>query len=347
MQKDFFLFILITTFTLLFLTSIFLIAILILRLFAYLEAKNESRIFDYIYGSETSQNLVSLISPYRYSNLLSYCRNLLFNLKGADAERLVGLLNDPKIIKYIFRLHKSWRKKKRIRGIYFFRFIKSSGVVDVLMEELKSRDELIVETAIESLAYLNCYEKINEILDIVSGHRDINADMLFSLINKFDKSICPIITGRLATEKSGIILQVILAILWHHKYSDAKEIVMSLLSKTRDDKVILEIIKYLEEIEDPDTMHMLEMALKSSRAEVRIAAIKAVSKIGLGSLDDLIIEKFHDTQLAVKIAAAKALLKHSEKGKKMLFELTKSNSERVDVIIAKRVFMERRVSGNV
>jgi HEAT repeat protein len=307
-------------------------------------AKRQNQIFDYISNEVELQTLISSISRFQYNTLLSYLRDLLFNLKGADAVRLKNIFAEPKLLNYIFRLLRSWKKKKRIKAIYYLRYINKPEVVELLMKELESSNELIFKTTLESLAYLNSAEKINQILDLVLKQKNINADMMLTLINNFDDSICPIIAERLVTEKSNILLQVIITFLAHHKYIDASSKVLSVLIRAKDDKVALEAVNYLGEIEDPNSLQMLKMGLNSSKPEIRIASIKAVSKIGVGSLEDQVIERFHDTQLAVKLAAAQVLLKYSDKGKKLLFDLSNSDSDSVEVTIAKRVFMERRIS---
>lgn len=355
MSGNFLLNILIAAFTLLFLTSTFLICILVMRFLDHLEeirqkrfiAKWQNHIFDYISSSEEPGNLISSISRHQYNNLLTLLRNLLFNLKGADAERLKGLITEPKFLKYVFTQLKSYKKKKRNKAIYFLRFVNTTEVIELLLKELETSNEMIFRTTVESLAYLNTIEKVDSILDLIKKQRHLNVDNVLSMINNFDKRICPVITKRLATEKSNIIQQVLIAILWNHKYAEANKEVLSILTQSSDNKVILEAIRYLGEIEDYDSLKTLQMGLYSSKPEVRIASIQAISKIGLGPLEDSIIENFYNTQFQVKIAAARALIRHSAKGKKILYDLAKHTSEDVDVIIAKRVFLERRIFGNV
>ncbi|MBA4405921.1 hypothetical protein C0389_01470 [bacterium] len=355
MPSNFLLNILIVAFTLLFMTSTFLICILLMRFRDHLEeirqkkfiSKWQNRIFDYISSDEGPQTLISTIPRLQFNNLLTLLRDLLFNLKGTDAERLKGLIAEPVILKYIYSQLRSFKKKKRIKAIYFLRFVNTPEVIELLSKKLETSNELIFGTVVESLASLNAAGKVDRILDLIQKQKHLNADSMLSTINNFDKQICPIITRRLITEKSSIIQQVLIAILWSHKYVEAAKEVSSILIHSTDDKVVLEAIRYLGEIEASGSLETLRMGLYSSKPEIRIASIQAVGKIGLGPVEDSVIERFYDTQAQVKIAAARALIRHSVKGKTLLYELAKQASDNVDVIIAKRVFIERRIFGNV
>lgn len=355
MNGRFYLYILLAIFTLLFITSFFLVCILILRFFKQLSEKRQNKfiskwqikIFEYISSESKPASLISLIPKSHYNNLIIYLRTFLFNLKGSDLERLKELFTEPRLSSYFIKNLKSRKRKKRVRAIYFLRFAKTTEVIDLLDKELDSPNELIFRTAVESLAYLNANEKINRILDLAAKRKDLNADSILSMINKFDKAICPTLTKRLEVEKSNKILHVMIAILWHHKYAEANKEVLQILIYTADKNVTLEAIRYLGEVEDVSSLNSLRLGLNSSRPDVRVSAIQSISKIGDVSLEDNIIEKFNDPQLEVKMAAARAMYKFSSKGKAKLYELSNLTSNRVEVVIAKRIFIERRIFGNV
>ena len=309
-------------------------------------SKWQDQIFDYLYSKDDPQNLISQIPKSKYKYLFSYLRTFLFNLKGDDLNRLKQLITETNLREYFFDNANKRGRRNKVEAIYFLRYIGTEETVNLLVKKLNTPNELIFRTAVESLAYLNSYGKINFILDIAKTKKNITGDSILSMILKFDKSICPILTERLDTEKSASILLIIITVLWHFKYAEALKKVLNILFYSGDKLLIIESLRYLGEIENLDSVSALRFFLGHSKPEIRVAAIEAVGKIGDASLEDYIINKILDPELEVKIAAAKAMYKCSTKTEYKLLEYANNPSSRIESIIAQRIIMERKILEN-
>lgn len=332
----------------------FMACIFLLRLLSFLRTRRQKKfatkwqdhIFNYLYSTDDPKNLISRIPRSKYKYLFSYLRTFLFNLKGKDLNRLKQLITETSLREYFFNKLDKLSIKNKVEACYFLRYINTEETIDLLVKKLNSPHNLIFRTTVESLAYLNAYEKINLIIDIAKKRKYLTNDSILSIILRFDKSICPILTERLDTEKSPQILLIIITVLWHFKYAEALKKVLNILFFNGDKYLIIESLRYLGEIENLDSVSTLRFFLGHSKPEIRVAAIEAVGKIGDRSLEDYIISKMLDPELEVKIAAAKAMYKCSTKTEYKLLGYAKSPLNQIESIIARRIIMEKRILDN-
>ena len=347
-------YILIALFILLVSAYFFMMCVLIIRFINHIRNRRQEKfiskwqdhLFDYLYSNQNPHELISLIPKNKYKYLFSYIRTFLFNLKGDDLDRLRQLITETSLHEYFINKLKKLSRKKRIEAIFFLRFINTEEVINLLVKTLKTHDELIFRTTVESLAYLRAYKNINLILDLSKERKYLTKESILSMIIKFDQSICPILTKRLETEKSTEIILVIITLLWHFKYTDALKNILNILFYTGDKHLIIESIRYLGEVENLDSVNALRYFLSHSKPEIRVAAIQAVGKIGDTSLEENIIVKILDPELEVKIAAAKAMYKFSSKSEYKLLEYANNPPGQIESIIAKRIIMEKKILEN-
>lgn len=347
-------YILVALFVLLQVAYFFMAIIFFLRAVNFFRTKRQEKfiskwqdhIFSYLYSNDNPQDLISLIPKSKYKYLFSYLRTFLFNLKGDDLNRLKQLITETSLREYFFSRADKLNRRDRVEAIYFLKYINTEKTVNLLIKNLNSPSELIFRTTVESLAYLNAYGKINLILDVAKTRKNLTSDSILSMILKFDKSICPILTERLDTEKSTKILLIIITVLWHFKYAEALKKVLNILFYGGDKSLIIEALRYLGEVENLDSINALRFFLGHSKPDIRVAAIEAVGKIGDASLEDYIINKMLDPELEVKIAAAKAMYKCSTKTEYKLFEYAKNPSSQIESVIAQRIIMEKRILEN-
>ncbi|MCX6175141.1 MAG: HEAT repeat domain-containing protein [Ignavibacteriales bacterium] len=328
--------------------------IFLLRLVSFLKTRRQKKfiskwqdhIFNYLYSTENPLNLISRIPKSKYKYLFSYLRTFLFNLKGDDLNRLKQLITETSLREYFFNKLDKLSTKDKVEASYFLRYINTEETINLLVKKLNSPNKLIFRTAVESLAYLNAYEKINLIIDIAKKRKNLTSDSILSIILRFDKSICPILTERLDTEKSTHILLVIITVLWHFKYAEALKKILNILFFSGDKYLIIESLRYLGEVENLDSVNALRFFLGHSKPEIRVAAIEAVGKIGDTSLEDYIMSKMLDPEIEVKIAAAKAMYKCSIKTEYKLLGYAKNPLNQIESIIARRIIMEKRILEN-
>ncbi len=336
------------------LTYFFMISLLFLRFVNYIRKKRQDKfaakwqniILEYITSNADPQTVISRIPKSNYSNLIFFLASFQANLKGDDLEQLRKLISENSLRAYFIKHLKSFQRKKQIEAIYFLRFIKSPDVLALLVEKLSHPNELIFRTSVESLAYLNAVELIDRILDIAKSRKYFTSDSILSMIIKFDRSICVPLTKRLVAEQDFEIQQVIITVLWHFKYEEAIDVVLNLLIYSGNKNLILESIKYLGEIENLDSVHSLRFFLAHSRADIRAAAIRAITKIGDTSLEDKIIDAIHDDNTEVKIAAANAMYYGTRKAKSKLFEIAWNSTNKEEATVANRIITEKRILEN-
>lgn len=336
------------------LTYVFMISLLLLRLINYIRKKRQNKfmsrwqneVLEYLTSKSDPEIIISRIPKSNYSNLITFLASFLLNLKGEDLEQLKVLITENRLRTYFVKQLSSFRKKKQIEAIYFLRFVKGAEVIDVLAGKLSDPKEMIFRTTVESLAYLNAVELIDRILDIARSRKYFTTDSILSMIIKFDRSVCVPLTKRLATEQDSEIQQVIITVLWHFKYGEAIDVVLKVLIYSGNKNLILESIKYLGEIENLDSVNSLRFFLGHSRAEIRAAAIRAISKIGDTSLEDKIIEAIHDDNTEVKIAAANSMYYGTHNAKSKLFEIAWNSTNKEEATVANRIILEKRILEN-
>ena len=347
-------YILLALFILLMIVTFFVIFLLITRVIINRRQKKQiafenawrENIFEYLYSEQEPNELIDRIPASKYVYLLGFLRDFLLNLKGNDLDKLARLFTDTSLKKYLIKRAGSISKKKKNEAIYFLKYVNDDSVKILLKKFLASKNELIFRTTVESLSYLNETDIIDRIFEFFAGKKQFNIDGALSMLVKFDRSICPILTNMLGTKKSNDILHVIIMILRHHRYAEAIDKLLPIMINSGHKDVIIESIKYLGEIKDPDSINTLRYFLAQSKPAVSVAAIEAASKIGHGFLEDIIISKLDDRNLEVKIAAARAMSTYSPNSRAKLLELSRQNSKNENVIIAKRITIENSILTN-
>lgn len=336
------------------LTYVFMSSLLFLRMLHYFGTKRQNKfesfwqddILEYVTSKADPQTIISKIPRSYYPNLITFLSAFFLHLKGEDLEQLKKLITESHLKAFFMKNLKSFRKKKRIEATYFLRYIKSDDVVSLLSYELNESNETIFRTAVESLAYLCEVSLVNQILDAAKSRKQFTSDSILSMLIKFDSSICEPLSKRLAVEKDFEIQQIIITILWHFKYAAALDTVLKILMYSGAKSLILESIKYIGEIENIDSVHSLRFFINHSRADIRAAAIRAISKIGDTTNEDKIIKRINDEDIEVKIAAANAMYNGSKEAKAKLFELAWHSPDKIVSTVANRIILEKRILEN-
>ncbi|MEW5843995.1 MAG: HEAT repeat domain-containing protein [Bacteroidota bacterium] len=336
------------------LTYVFMSSLLLLRLANYFREKRQNKftslwqdeVLDYLTSQSDPKTIVARIPKSSYPDLIFFLASFFLHLKGEDLEQLKKLVTESDLKTYFIKNLKNFRKKKRVEAIYFLRFVKGDDVVNLLAGELGESNEMIFRTAVESLAYLDAVTMIDQILDAAKSRKQFTGDSILSMIIKFDRTICEPLTKRLAIEKDYEIQQIIITVLWHFKYAEALDVILKILVYSGNKALILESIRYLGEIENIDSVNSLRFFLNHSRADIRAAAIRAISKIGDTSNEDKIIKRINDKDLEVKIAAAYAMYNGSRDAKSKLFELAWNSPNKEVSTVANRIILEKRILEN-
>jgi hypothetical protein len=303
----------------------------------------EERIFDYLSTDKTPQDVIRLFNSYGYKYLLQFLRNYLLALKGSDKEKLMKLVTDTKLYDYVFKQLKSNNKRKIVFGAYYLGLVKATVAVPKLRKKLKYKDQLVFVTCAMSLARINAVEGLDEIFTEATKFKGITKDTFLSILLEFNDIVCDNLAKRLEEETSTENQSIIITALRLFRYLAAAPLVMRKLSGETDKKLIIEIVKYLGEVEYLDASEDLKFYLQESDPDIKTEAIKAVQKIGDTNLEDKIWDLIKDENRNVKVSAAEALYNISEKSRERLRNIQKTMPDSLESSISKMIFEQRAI----
>jgi HEAT repeat protein len=303
----------------------------------------EERIFDYLSTDKTPHDIIRLFNRYGYKYVLPFLRSYLLSLKGSDKDKLMKLITDTELFDYIHSQLKSVRKRKIVFGAYYLGLAKSDGAVNELKNKLKYNDEHVFVTCAMSLARINVVDALNDIFSGIEKFKGLTRDTFLSILLAYDDPVCDNLTKRLEVETSTKIISIIITTLRHFKYLAAAPTVMGILSKETNKELIIEILKYLGEVEYIDASKELEFYLQSPDPEIKTEAIKAVKKIGDTSLEDKIWELIKDENRNVKVSAAEALYEISDKSRGRLKNVMETMPDSLESSIARMIFEQSAI----
>ena len=306
----------------------------------------EDRIFDYLSTDKTPQDLIKLFSRYGYKYLLQFLRNYLITLKGADKEKLMKLITDTQLFDYVYNRLKANNKRKIVFGAYYLGLAKADAAVYELKKKLSYNDELVFVTCATSLARINAIDALDEIFEGTAKFKGITRDTILSIMLEYDDRVCESLTSRLEQETSTENKSIIITTLRNFKYLSAAPTVMKLLSGETNKGLIIDILKYLGDVEYIDASKELEFYLQVPDSDIKTEAIKAVQKIGDSSLENKIWDLIKDTNRNVKVIAAEAMYDISNESRERLKNIENTMPGTLESSIARMIIEERAIQPN-
>jgi hypothetical protein len=303
----------------------------------------EERIFDYLSTDKTPDDVIRLFNRYGYKYILPFLRSYLLTLKGADKDKLMKLITDTELFDYIHTKLKSVNKKKIVFGAYYLGLAKSDGAVKELRNKLRYNDEQVFVTCAMSLARINAVEALDDIFTGIEKFKGLTRDTFLSILLAYDDHVCDNLTKRVEIETSTKIISIIITALRHFKYLAAAPTIMEILSKETNKELIIEILKYLGDVEYIDATKELEFYLQSQDPDIKTEAIKAVHKIGDTRLEDKIWELIKDENRNVKVTAADAMYDISPKSREKLKNIEDTMPDSLESSIANMIIEERAI----
>jgi hypothetical protein len=303
----------------------------------------EERIFDYLSTDKTPHDVIRLFNRYGYKYILPFLRSYLLTLKGSDKDKLMKLITDTELFDYIHGQLKSVKKRKIVFGAYYLGLAKSDGAVKELKNKLKYNDEHVFVTCAMSLARINAIEALDDIFVGIEKFKGLTRDTFLSILLEYDYHVCDNLTKRLEVETSKKIKSIIITTLRHFKHLAAAPTVMEILSKETNKELIIEILKYLGEVEYIDASKELEFYLQSPDPDIKTETIKAVQKIGDTSLESKIWELIKDKNRNVQVSAAEAMYDISDKSREQLKNIEHKMPNTIESSIARMIIEERAI----
>ena len=303
----------------------------------------EDRIFDYLSTDKTPQDLIKLFSRYGYKYLLQFLRGYLISLKGADKEKLMKLITDTQLFDYVYNRLKTNKKRKIVFGAYYLGLAKADAAVNELKNKLAYNDELVFVTCATSLARINAIDVLDDMFECATKFKGLTKDTFLSIMLEYDNRVCESLTRRLERETSNEYKSIIITTLRNFKYLSAAPTVMKLLSGETNKELIIDILKYLGDVEYIDASNELEFYLQLPDPDIKTEAIKAVQKIGDSRLESKIWNLLKDKNRNVKVTAAEAMYDISDESREKLRNIESTMPDTLESSIAKMVIEERAI----
>ncbi|MHB8578305.1 MAG: HEAT repeat domain-containing protein [Ignavibacteriaceae bacterium] len=303
----------------------------------------ESLIFSFLENDESPAVLISKIPRRKYKYLLNYLREFLLTLNGKDFERLASLINHTKITDFLLKKLKSHNKNKVIFASFFTGATGIEIAKPLLIKSIKNHDQQIFFSCSFALAKINAYDCLDLILHEFKKYNHFGNDYLLLILTEFDQKICVEIVKLLTVETSSSLATTFLRVLRYYKYKNAGQTVLQLLVYSHVKEVIIECLKFIEEIKFQKAAFAVSRLIEHKLPEVRSQAIKTISRLDNKSFEDKIFTKLFEDDYDVQYQAALAILYHYNDGEKRLADLAYSVNKGNSSAISRMLLSEKRV----
>jgi HEAT repeat protein len=304
--------------------------------------KWEKLLNEYLENKMTAISFYNLISGPTIDLFLLFLKVYIQNLKGSDFEKIAALINDtPIAVKLIGELD-SDSKNNIKRSAYFLGMAKNIEGKELVLKKLDIHDNLVFENCAIYLARVNYQEAAFEILRVAERFTYLNRAIIISIFLEFEPTVCELLADRFWKESLNNKINFII-IFRMFKYQEAAPAVLEYIGKISDDEFISESIKYFEEIDYVDAADALKIYLKHDSPDIKIGAIKALTKLGAENLDGILFELINNDEWNVQLAAANCMYDYSEKSNARLFSMAESGNESPETSIARMIISEREI----
>ena len=305
--------------------------------------KWESLIFSFLENNELPEDLLAKIPERKYKYLLNYLREFLLTLSGKDFERLASLINQTKLSDYLLKKLRSRYKNNITFASFFVGITGIDNAKSLLQRNIKSHNQQIFFSSAVALAKINSYDSIDLILQEFVRYKNLGDDYLLLILTEFDENICREIINLLTVEISASLATTLLRVLRYYKYNIAGPTVLKMMVYSHLTEVIIECLKFIEEIKYEKAAFAVSRLLDHKLTEIRIQAIKTISKLENKSFEAKIFSKLFENNYDVQYQAALAILNHFDNGEKALSELAYSIDKGNSAAISRMLLSEKRV----
>lgn len=305
--------------------------------------KWESLIFSFLENDELPDELVAKIPRRKYKYLLNYLREFLLTLSGKDFERLASLINQTKLTDYLIKKLKSGYKNNITFASFFVGITGIEIAKPLLQKNIKSHNQQMFFSSAVALAKINSYDSLDLILHEFIKYNNLGDDYLLLILTEFHENICQEIINLLTVEISSSLATTFLRVLRYYKYQIAGPTVLRMLVYSHLTEVIIECLKFIEEIKYEKAASAVSRLLDHKLPGIRIQAIKTISKLENKSFEAKIYTKLFETNYDVQYQAALAILNHFDDGEKELSDLAYSVDKGNSAAISRMLLSEKRV----
>ena len=311
------------------------------KLHQYLMEKYQSLIVDYLYGSATPEEFMSIASNnYSRQVLIDQMIDVSVNLKGEESNKLFGLYKQLGLDRDSLARARDFRWHKKIKGFRELAFMNIKDANDSIIKALNSSNEILrmeAQIALVRLSNDDHFEFLTRLKRPFSLWEQIT---LHDLIIQHNIPV-PSFKKWLTSANDSVVM-FSLRMIREFKQTDAEEDIKSTLLH-KSPGVRLMAVQVAGDLELSSTLELLKRMYKTQDYKICLEIVKSMGKMPdssmLGFLK-LVLDKEDDVQL--QIEATKSIERMGEEGVKALVKIMKSEYKNYNIIV--RHVLDRRIN---
>lgn len=305
--------------------------------------KWESFIFSYLENENDPKELINKIPKRKYRYLLEYLKEFLLLLRGEDFNKLTSLINQTVLSDYLLKKLNSNNKKNIIFSSFFAGVTGIEKAEHLLKEKIKIHNQQIFFNCSVALAKINSYSSLGLILHEFIKYNNLGSDYLLLILTEYNDKVCDEMLKIMVEEKSISLLTTFLRVLRYYKYKEAGPSVLQIIVYTHSKEIILECLKFFDEIRYEPATSAVSRLLEHKLPEIRSQAIKTICRLDNKSFEEKIFNKLLDDVYDVQYQAGLAMLNYYEDGESRLAELAYSTQQGNSSAISRMLLSEKKV----
>ncbi len=303
----------------------------------------ESFIFSFLENESDPKDLINRIPKRKFKYLLEYLKEFLLSLKGEDFNKLTSLINKTILSDYLLKKLNSKNKKNIIFSSFFAGVSGIEKAEQLLKEKIRIHNQQIFFNCSVALAKINSFSSLELILHEFIKYNNLGNDYLLLILTEYDAKICDEILKILVEEKSTSLVTTFLRVLRYYKYRGAGPFVLQIIVYTHTKEIILECLKFFEEIRYEPATSAVSRLLEHKFPEIRSQAIKTICKLDNKSFEEKIFTKLLDDVYDVQYQAGLAMIDYYGDGESRLEELAYSIQKGNSSAISRMLLSEKKV----
>ena len=311
------------------------------QLHQYLLEKYQSLIINYLFGSASPEEFLSIASDnYRRQVLIDQMIDVSINLKGEESKKLISLYNLLSLDKSSIKKANSRRWHIKIKGIRELAFMNIKEANAVIYKALNSSNEILRMEAQIALVRLNDDNPF-EFLSHLTSHFSLWEQItLHELIIHHNIPLPPF--QKWLTSPNPTVVTFALRMIREFRQKESEDNVMETLFHP-DPRVRLLAVEVAGDLDMRSTLQTMKHMYKYQEYKICLEIIKSMGKmpdVSMIGFLKLVLDKENDVQL--QIEATKAISNNAEDGHKALVKIMESEYKNYSIIIKhvldKRIF---------
>lgn len=310
------------------------------QLHQYLLEKYQGLIIDYLFGNAIPDDFRKIASDnYRRQVLIDQMIDVSVNLKGEEANKLVGLYKHLDLDRDSIRRAKDYRWHKKIKGFRELAFMNIKEANDTIYKALNSSNELLrmeAQIALVRLGDSNPFEFLTHLNRPFSLWEQIT---LHDLI--IQQNIAVPAFNYWLTSGNPTVVMFSLRMIREFKQNEAEDDVRKVFAHNNQEvrKLAVEVAG---DMQMRSTLETMKHMYKNQEYSVCLEIIRSMGKmpdVSMIGFLKLVLDKEDDVQL--QIEAVKAIENNGTVGVETLVKLMKSEYKNYNIIV--RHVLDRRI----